>query len=185
MPFALQPLDNETHSPEQVINASVNFETRYSTGNVPHGDLVANNLFVQPTVHHQDGAIPEHSTADTDHFVNNAYALKEQFNISIVVIHNGNELDSSVGADTGQMRVGSFATVVRHTHIIFTHLPIQIVGILVYPVGSDPPIDAKSWSTNCTTSFAAWAAGFPASVVAGLSLSRALAVAFALALSLL
>ena len=101
-----------------VINASVNFETRYSSGAVPvpHGDLVANNLFVQPTVHHQDGAMPAHSADDTDAFFNNAFWPDAN-------------------------------------------------GLFCYG-GSDPPIDAKSWSTNCTTSFAAWASRFSASVVA-------------------
>jgi hypothetical protein len=59
-----------------VVNASVSFETRYTASipsMIPHGDLVANNLFVSPRVHHQDGVIPGNSSKDTDRFENNAF----------------------------------------------------------------------------------------------------------------
>ena len=56
-----------------VINASVSFETRYSSGALPHGDLVANNLFLYPRVHHQDGVVPGHNAEDTDLFTNNGF----------------------------------------------------------------------------------------------------------------
>ena len=102
-----------------IINASVNFETRYTASEpkmVPHGDLVANNLFLYPRVHHQDGIIPGHNAEDTDMFTNNAY------------------WPTAGTPSNGSASLFCFG-------------------------GSDPPIDAKNWSTNCS-SFGEWAAHF-------------------------
>ena len=104
-----------------VINASVNFESRYSSAALPHGDLVANNLFLYPRVHHQDGVIPGHNAEDTDLFTNNGF------------------WPAAGTPDNKSASLFCFG-------------------------GSDPPIDAKNWSTNCS-SFEEWVAHFPSATL--------------------